>query len=115
MAHGLPAEHGNLEMLQMTTQQVDDRETVDGVEAVGELADRNARETGQMAGLAKHRQWLSITPGPKLTASISRMAPFKDGKAQPAAAEIGNRLPPINLPLAAPSVVSAEVGSSALE
>ncbi len=40
------------------------------------------------------------------------MAPFRDGKAQPATVDSDKRLPPINLPLAVPSVVSAEVGSS---
>ena len=53
---GTPPRMEILEMLQMTTQQIDDRETVDGVEAVVELADRNARETRQMAALAKHVQ-----------------------------------------------------------
>ena len=102
-------------MLQMTTQQIDDRETVDGWKQSLNWPTAMPARPVRWPSLRSIVNWLSIAPGPVLPASISRMAPFKDGKAHPATADIGNRLPPINLPLAVPSVVSAEVGSSALE
>ncbi len=85
VAHGHPTENGNLEMLQMTTQQIDDRETVDGVEAVRELANRNSRNAVQMAGLAQHRQLTVHRSRTRIgSASISRRVLSWDGKAQPA-------------------------------
>jgi len=56
MAQRQSTQDGNLQRSKMIAQQVDDGEAADGFEAVRELAYRNAREIGQVVGLAKHRQ-----------------------------------------------------------